>query len=441
MLTTLLLCSSLTLAAAPAVGDQIAEARAHIEAGEASRALELLDRMLAQGEGVERDVRLLLADAQLASGRPDAAVETLAPVAVGADHDALLAMGLAFKAYAEQMTTQRRSNDDVGFAYDEARAYLGLAADAASASDGRAATALGNIELYVVGDHDAALQLASALLERISQDGEALLLRGCAGLFASIAKAEAGDEEAAKKARRAAVDDLLAANASLPKDRVDPWVQLAWLYEVMDQPDAAVGAAVTVIKRSPEASFKTIYHLARRYSSERRFGPASEALAAMTRADSELLGKWIVAEADRTVAAVELSWAVMPLLDRSPDMAREVLAALVAVYPKNADIWNNYAFVCRDTRKLDESIKAYRQALKIEPDNPRLMNDTALILHYYLKQDLPEAAELYEQAAEIAKQRLEAEGLDAEQRAMLEEVLRDAKNNLTKLAAGDYVWN
>jgi len=441
MLTALLICSTLTLAAPFADEDQLSKARAHIEAGENDQAVRVLSEMLTSGEGIDRDVRLALGDALVASGRPDEAVEILSPIAVDGDHDGLLAMGNSFNAYAQHMASKGRPSGDIGFAYDESRGYLERAAGTAPAGDTRAATALGNIELYVLGDHEAAMKRAAFLISKNEADGEALLLRGCAGLYASIAAGKTGNEEAADAARLASVDDLLAAKDALPGDRVEPWVQLTWLYEVMDRPEAAVGAAVAVVDRTPDANFGTLYHLARRYSTERRFGPASRALAVMAKADSKMLAEWIVYDEDRISAQRELSWSVGELFAQNRfRSAYEVLSAITMTEPSDADVWNNYALASREVREYEQSARAYRRALKLDPQNPRLMNDTALVLHYYLKTDLGEAAELYEQAHERAKEMLEAEDLSAEDRAFLQEVERDAKNNLTKLAAGDYVW-
>ncbi|MHC4845259.1 MAG: tetratricopeptide repeat protein [Planctomycetota bacterium] len=441
MLTTLLICSTLTLAAPLADEDQLSKARAHVEAGENDQAVRMLSAMLSAGEGSDRDVRLLLGDALMAAGRADQAVEILSPVAVDGDHDGLLAMGRSFKAWAEQMTTAGGRNDDIGFAYDEARAYLERAADSAPEGDSRAATALGHIELYVMGDHEAALKRAALLISKNEADGEALLLRGCAGLYASIAAENTGDAEAADEARLASVDDLLAAKEALPDDRVEPWVQLAWLYEVMDRPEAAVGAAAAVVERVPDANFGTLYHLARRYSTERRFGAASRALTVMAKADGEMLAKWIAYDEDRVSAQRELSWSVGELFAQNRFRpAFDVLSAIAMTEPNDADVWNNYALACREVREYEKSAKAYRRALKLDPENPRLMNDTALVLHYYLQTDLGEAAELYEKAHERASEMLEADDLGDEDRALLQEVVRDAKNNLTKLASGDYKW-
>jgi Flp pilus assembly protein TadD len=441
MLTTLLICSTLTLAAPLADEDQLSKARSYIEAGENDQAVRMLSKMLNAGEGTERDVRLTLGDALLASGRADQAVEILSHLSLDDDHDALLAMGSAFKAYAEQMAGAGRSNDDVGFAYDESRSYLQHASETAPAGDSRAATTLGNIELYVLGDHKAAMKRAAMLISKNGSDGEALLLRGCAGLYASLAATNTGDEEAADEARLASVDDLLAAQEALPDNRIEPWVQLAWLYEVMDRPEAAVGAAVAVVERAPDATFGTLYHLARRYSTERRFGPASRALTVMAKADSEMLAKWIVYDEDRAAAQRELSWSVGELFAQNRfGPAHDVLKAITMTEPNDADVWNNYALACREVREYEESARAYRRSLKLDPDNPRLMNDTALVLHYYLQTDLGEAAELYEKAHERASEMLEADDLSDEDRALLQEVVYDAKNNLTKLAAGDYKW-
>ena len=52
-------------------------------------------------------------------------------------------------------------------------------------------------------------------------------------------------------------------------------------------------------------------------------------------------------------------------LEKAYDLARSITIEL----PKNADAWNLLGFSSRQLNKLDESKKAYRSALKINPDH------------------------------------------------------------------------
>lgn len=130
---------------------------------------------------------------------------------------------------------------------------------------------------------------------------------------------------------------------------------------------------------------------------------------------------------------------------------------LTEVQPQVARHWSNLGLFLRDQgtdrlrntpkeerisaqimKPFERSLAAYERALELEPDNPVFLNDTALILHYYLTREDERAAALYRQADEAARARLAAEGqagesLSASQREVLETVLTDAANNLLKL--------
>ncbi|MCB9897392.1 MAG: tetratricopeptide repeat protein [Planctomycetes bacterium] len=82
-----------------------------------------------------------------------------------------------------------------------------------------------------------------------------------------------------------------------------------------------------------------------------------------------------------------------------------------------ADWWNNYAFWCRETgttaenrgdkdgaaELYEKSYAAYQEAIRLEPDNARFVNDTGLMLFYHLGRDLDHAKELFQQAWKLGK--------------------------------------
>ena len=117
------------------------------------------------------------------------------------------------------------------------------------------------------------------------------------------------------------------------------------------------------------------------------------------------------------------------------ERAREGYRQLTVMAPARGDFWNNYALLCRDTGQYEESWRAYRRAVEIEPDNPRTINDCALILLYHLHRDLDLAERWFVQAEDLARANLaqaENDGDDAraaEQRA----ILGDALVNLARL--------
>ena len=112
---------------------------------------------------------------------------------------------------------------------------------------------------------------------------------------------------------------------------------------------------------------------------------------------------------------------------------------LVIAYARStADAWNNYAFLCRETRAYQDSLTGYERALGIEPDSPQLLNDCAVILQYNLRspENRERAKGMYERAIELAQTQLAAGGLSADQKERVTTALRDARNNLTALDRG-----
>ncbi len=112
----------------------------------------------------------------------------------------------------------------------------------------------------------------------------------------------------------------------------------------------------------------------------------------------------------------------------------------VKARPQDAEAWNNLAFFYRENGQTEKSLAAYRSALVLQPRDPQVMNDLAVILHYYLRSDDEEAIQLYRDAAEIAQEMLNQTGeavLSAEEKSRTTVALRDARNNLRKLQAGN----
>jgi len=432
---------ALSLLAPQSGADKLEQARARMADGKADEAERLLSEMLAAGEGDAHDVRLLLADAQLAAGAPDRALETLEPIAKDDDPAALRKMGEAFRANGERVAAGggRRAKDDAEFQFGQAVTFL---VRAGKAGDAAADAQAGFVELYNLGDADAARERADKLLKRDAQDGEALLLRGCAHVSASWAASQAGDEKMAKAEREKAVADLTAADAALGGKRPEPVFQLAWLHEQSGEAEKAVEAAAAWSDRLPHKDFSRLYQLARRYAGERQLAAASSALVAMVQRDAALLTEWVKAEEDVTAAAVSLSWGLGPLVDSNRGrVAKDVLAALCAAGPKDPNLWNDYGLMARDANAFDESLRAYDQALVLRPDDANLMNDTAVILHYYLHRDYDRAQELYEKAIEIADELLDKrDKLTPEALALAEKAKKEATDNMRNLAQGVYEW-
>lgn len=107
--------------------------------------------------------------------------------------------------------------------------------------------------------------------------------------------------------------------------------------------------------------------------------------------------------------------------------------------PDHGDAWNNLAFYYRDSRQPEKSLKAYARAFELKPDDPQVMNDYAVIYHYYLKTEDERARELYTMAKARAQEMLDNGEVADGDEERIKTALRDATNNLRKLDAGNRV--
>ncbi|MHC4823655.1 MAG: tetratricopeptide repeat protein [Planctomycetota bacterium] len=107
--------------------------------------------------------------------------------------------------------------------------------------------------------------------------------------------------------------------------------------------------------------------------------------------------------------------------------------------PDHGDAWNNLAFFYRDTRQPEKSLKAYARAHDLKPKDPQVMNDYAVIYHYYLHTEDERARDLYKQAIARAKEMIDNGEVVTGDEARIDTALRDATNNLRKLDAGNRV--
>lgn len=109
-----------------------------------------------------------------------------------------------------------------------------------------------------------------------------------------------------------------------------------------------------------------------------------------------------------------------------------VLASLL----DTADAWNNWALLCRDTGRPQDSLLGYRRALEKEPDSPQLLNDTAVILHYHVGDAaaLQEARAMYQRAIAEADRVLADPAAEPVLQQLAARARSDAQANLKELA-------
>ncbi len=108
---------------------------------------------------------------------------------------------------------------------------------------------------------------------------------------------------------------------------------------------------------------------------------------------------------------------------------------VLALITYSVDDWNNYALLCRDTRKYQESLLAYEQALEVAPNSGQILNDLAVVLHYHLDTpaNLQRAVQCYERALVETQRVLDSDDASDAERELARIGHRDAGNNLRLL--------
>ena len=424
MLSSLLLSFALApvapLCATPLVQDagDLAQGRALLDAGDAGAAVErLTDALDGLAPDEARELRLLLAEAQVAAGQADQAVVTLDGFDARQDHDVALALGRAYAAWAGNLEVAGAPPKDVELTLLDAKRSYERAFALAPEGSADAARELGSLELWRFGGTTRALGIAESGLESTPGDAELLLLLGNCRLMQFWDASQSEDEAAAGSLFDQAVAAMRAADAALPRERVDAQQQLQWLHEVRGLPNEAVAASIAVVTRAPDASFDELYRLARRYASERRFDASGAALEAMVRLSARDVTRRLAAEEQLDAVALELSWSIDPFYasgDRAT--ARTILAAIVAAEPASRDVWYNYSVLCQETGSYDDAERALQTLIEMDPADPRPYNDLATLLKFDLERDFSRATELYDRCIALADAQLADDGLDPARR-------------------------
>lgn len=167
------------------------------------------------------------------------------------------------------------------------------------------------------------------------------------------------------------------------------------------------------------------------------YDDATKLLLALSQDDLPGLLNAIALDRDPRAAALMVT-ALADQRFKADDLvpARELFRIAAETFVTSADTWNNYALLCRDTAQYEESYGAYQRALELDPNNPALLNDTALLLQYHLHRDMDYAMDLYRRAIEEAKRVLGDEQSDSYAKDAATTALRDASNNLRLLESG-----
>lgn len=228
---------------------------------------------------------------------------------------------------------------------------------------------------------------------------------------------------------------------------------LWWLgyarYELADY-EAAEEALLASLRKWPAFANAWYYIALARYHRQ-RFAEAIEALREFAVADRAALEATLAQSPDynRGVLLGMTSWCARHKPPRNLDAA--FLAQLrIAIDPQDPIPWNDAGLFWRDagdelsraksptdvaerTRRYERSLECYEKALALSPDDPALLNDTAVVLHYCLHRDLERARNMYRRAAERAQEELARADLSPDLRELYQTALRDSRNNLARL--------
>ncbi|MFT4542549.1 MAG: hypothetical protein ACI835_005017 [Planctomycetota bacterium] len=123
----------------------------------------------------------------------------------------------------------------------------------------------------------------------------------------------------------------------------------------------------------------------------------------------------------------------------------------VGFFPESWEYWDNLGYFARNagaslsernggkpteedaqeaTRLWERAVAAYAKAYEMAGDHPHLLNDMAVVLHYYLKRNLDDVRTMYEGARDQANAVLAAGGLNEADLEWASKALRDSEANL-----------
>jgi tetratricopeptide (TPR) repeat protein len=207
-------------------------------------------------------------------------------------------------------------------------------------------------------------------------------------------------------------------------------------------------AFLAALKKAPEFANAWHYVAMARYDLKDYGGSVSAVLKGWDTDPAALVAEM---QNGRDLNLAKLEYVTSWCVTRKRWADAAVLAELCAESAVDvARYWNNLGFFLREEgirlgasrdedlaakapAVFEQSLNYYGRALELEPEDPTYLNDTAVVLHYYLKRDFDEALALYERAGELAEARLSAGGLSPDEEDLARTALRDATNNLRRL--------
>ncbi len=98
-------------------------------------------------------------------------------------------------------------------------------------------------------------------------------------------------------------------------------------------------------------------------------------------------------------ASIINAMATIYLKSNSPDKAEALHMSAIKNYPKNWQVFNDYAFYLMGRARYDDAIKNYKKVLKLSPNNLTAIQNIGVA--YFYKGDLKKSAKYLEKSAEI----------------------------------------
>jgi tetratricopeptide (TPR) repeat protein len=197
------------------------------------------------------------------------------------------------------------------------------------------------------------------------------------------------------------------------------------------------------------------YYVFRCAYSQQRFADALAALERYFEADPDGLAAALASQPELNLPIVEylVGWCANGANhggEPKNDKAALLCEMLTRARPEVARYWNNLGLFLRDhgeqmrlrdkdvdpallARQWEAAYAAYQRTLELEPENPNYLNDTAVMLHYYLDRELDRALAMYEKAARRADEELARKDLSPTDREIVQIAKRDSNDNLRKL--------
>ncbi len=176
---------------------------------------------------------------------------------------------------------------------------------------------------------------------------------------------------------------------------------------------------------------------------------ATDTVIALQAADAVALNEALIADPSRTLPFLDILVAHCFAQGRLTDAGR-LSAAQGNASPDTPRYWNNVGLFYRDAgvnlpraadgkavedqelqrKYFEKSYEGYSRALALAADDPLILNDTAVVLHYFLDRDLERARKMYALANELSRNALKTDMLTAEERPLIQKAMDDSSKNL-----------